>query len=131
MATAKIAPTLESYERALEKALEKRPAVEFVAEYAGGVRAFRVTGGESAYTVHFGPAGSTCNCPAGLRSYPCYHRAACLLFDLADAFNAALDASIASVQEDDARLAEIVGAWWEKHFAQAPALPVCANCQCE
>lgn len=96
----KSTPTLEAYERALSKALDTRPAIQFVDRLADEtIFIIAASAGEGSYTVH-SPAEDcmTCNCPAGQRAYPCKHKGAALLHELADAFQDALDVSIASAK---------------------------------
>lgn len=115
----------DPFQAAIDKAHAMHPAVVQALGTRAGVQTWSVQGSTRGmwYVVHSGAAGCTCDCRAGQQNKPCYHRAAVLLnklaTDAADLFLAALDASIASrVAEEDAKLQEIVGAWYAKHYSQ-------------
>lgn len=128
----------DPFQAAIDKAHAMHPAVVQALGTRAGVQTWSVQGSTRGmwYIVHSGAAGCTCDCRAGQQNKPCYHRAAVLLnklaTDAADLFLAALDASIASrVAEQDAKLQEIVGAWYAKHYSQKepPMPPTCKACE--
>lgn len=125
---------IEQAQRAMNDAMDIHPRVGYAGEAANGaIKVWLVAGRSGDYAVYEEDGQMHCTCEAGQRGIICYHRAAIKLAaierDAADAFNAALTASIQSAEEEDAALSCAVGAWYLDHKAQpkpcnkATALP--------
>ena len=119
---------MKSLEAQAQAALNKAMDIHPVVHYAGcnpskSIKVWFVGGKRGDYGVYEENGQMHCTCPAGERGIICYHRAAVLLSklerDAAAAFNAALDASIASAEAEDDALAMAVGGWFLDQQAKA------------
>lgn len=108
---------IEQAQRAIEKAMDVHPRVGFAgANPSGSIKVWLVAGHAGDYAVYEECGQMHCTCQAAERGIICYHRAAVQLHkleqDAADAFNAALDASIQSAEAEEDALAMAVGGWF-------------------